>query len=166
MTAVATPPSVSAPQLSRKRPVGDRVFAIVALAAGLSVLVILALIAWSTGKEAWPIFRDDAAGFLFSTKWAPSEGKFGMLAFLFGTLVTSVLALIFAVPLSIGIALFMASRTADPHSLGERALTTSPDPSEARHDVERAILPRQGEHVADAHVRLGCPGEGDLDQPR
>ena len=107
MTAVATPPSVSAPQLSGKRPVGDRIFAIVALAAGLSVLVILVLIAWSTGKEAWPIFRDDAAGFLFNTRWAPSEGEFGMLAFLFGTLVTSILALIFAVPLSIGIALFM-----------------------------------------------------------
>ncbi len=107
MTTVATPPSVSAPQLSGKRPVGDRVFAVVALAAGLSVLVILVLIAWSTGKEAWPIFRDDAAGFLFSTRWAPSEGEFGMLAFLFGTLVTSILALIFAVPLSIGIALFM-----------------------------------------------------------
>jgi phosphate transport system permease protein len=109
MTAVATPPSVSAPepQLSRKRPVGDRVFAVVALAAGLSVLVILVLIAWSTGKEAWPIFRDDAAGFLFSTKWAPADGDFGMLAFLFGTLVTSLLAIIFAVPLSIGIALFM-----------------------------------------------------------
>ena len=107
MTAVATPPSVSAPQLSGKRPAGDRIFAVIALAAGLSVLVILALIAWSTGKEAWPIFRDDASGFLFSTRWAPSEGEFGMLAFLFGTFVTSILALIFAVPLSIGIALFM-----------------------------------------------------------
>ena len=42
MTAVATPPSVSAPQLSRKRPAGDRIFAVIALAAGLSVLVVLA----------------------------------------------------------------------------------------------------------------------------
>src|SRR5205814_3972116 len=54
-----------------------------------------------------PIFRDDASNFLFSTRWAPNEGKFGSLASVFGTFVTAIIALVFAVPLSIGIALFI-----------------------------------------------------------
>ena len=107
MTAVATPPTVQAPQLSGKRPVGDRVFAVVALVAGVSVLVVLAL---SRGRRAKRPGRSSATtppDSSFSTRWAPNEGKFGMLAFLFGTMVTAILAVIFAVPLSIGIALFM-----------------------------------------------------------
>ena len=107
MTAVATPPSVSAPQLSGKRPAGDRIFAVIALAAGLSVLVILALIAWSTTKEAWPIFRDDATGFLFSTRWAPSRGQVRHARVHLRHARHFDLALIFAVPVSIGIALFI-----------------------------------------------------------
>ena len=71
------------------------------------MLAILVLIAYSTTKEAWPIFAHDAKDFFFSTRWAPNEGKFGSLAFVYGTFVTSVIALIFAVPLSIGIARFM-----------------------------------------------------------
>ncbi len=110
MTALATvteSPSGDRPNLGGRRRWGDRSFRTVALLAGLSVLAILILIAYSTTKEAWPIFQNDAAGFFFSSRWAPSEGEFGALAFVYGTLVTSVIALVFAVPLSIGIALFM-----------------------------------------------------------
>jgi phosphate transport system permease protein len=110
MTALVTAteaPMGESPQLGGRRRWGDQGFRTVALLAALSVLAILILIAYSTTKEAWPIFQDDAAGFLFSTRWAPNEGKFGCLAFVFGTFVTSIIALVFAVPLSIGIALFM-----------------------------------------------------------
>ena len=93
--------------LHTRRNVADRIFSFVTLLAGLSVLAVLVLIAWSTTKEAWPIFRDKSGEFLFTTRWAPSENKFGILAFAFGTLVTAVIALIFAVPLSLGIALFI-----------------------------------------------------------
>ncbi len=111
MTTVAPPPTeapgIVPPELRGRRRAGDRVFAGLALAAGLSVLAILALIAWSTTKQAWPIFRDKGGQFLFTTTWAPNEGKFGSLAFVFGTVVTSIIAVIFAVPTSIGIALFI-----------------------------------------------------------
>ncbi len=109
-TATADGPPAAAdrgPELKGRRSVGDLSFRLIALVAGLSVLAILALIAYSTTKEAWPIFQHDAAQFLFTSRWAPNEGKFGSLAFVFGTLVTSVIALVFAVPLSIGIALFV-----------------------------------------------------------
>ncbi len=105
VTATATtttqgPPPGDAPDLKGPRRLGDRGFALIALLAGLSVLAILVLIAYSTTKEAWPIFAHDAKDFFFSTRWAPNEGKFGSLAFVYGTFVTSVIALVFAVPLS------------------------------------------------------------------
>jgi phosphate transport system permease protein len=111
MTAVATateaPPGDRPPELRGRRRLADRGFGLIALLSGLSVLGILILIAVSTTKQAWPIFSHDAAEFFFTTTWAPNEGKFGALAFVFGTFVTSIIALVFAVPLSIGIALFM-----------------------------------------------------------
>ena len=113
MTAVLTPPEVEPdqperqPDLKGSKRYGDKVFTIIALVAGMSVLAILVLIADSTTKEAWPIFREKAGEFLFTSRWAPNEGKFGSLAFVYGTLLTSAIALVFAVPVSIGIALFM-----------------------------------------------------------
>src|SRR5262249_16170181 len=47
-------------------------------------------------------------GFLVSTNWDPVQGQFGALPFIYGTLVTSALALIIAVPLGVGAAIFLA----------------------------------------------------------
>jgi phosphate transport system permease protein len=85
---------------------GDSIFKGVALAAGLTVLAILALIAWSTTKEAWPAFKDQGLSFITSDVWIPAEGKFGALAFIWGTLLSSAIALALAVPVSLGIALY------------------------------------------------------------
>jgi phosphate transport system permease protein len=84
----------------------DRTFRGAALGAGLSVLAILALIAYFTTKQAWPIFRYDGWGFVTGTRWDPTNNKFGALPFIYGTAVASTIALVLAVPLSIGIALF------------------------------------------------------------
>ena len=83
----------------------DRFFAKVVLSAAVLVLVILALIAWSTASEAWPVFRKEGLGFILSNRWNPSKGEFGGLAFIFGTLVISLIAIVIAVPVSVGIAL-------------------------------------------------------------
>ncbi|MGZ4715430.1 MAG: phosphate ABC transporter permease subunit PstC [Acidimicrobiales bacterium] len=85
---------------------GDSVFRGVALVAGLAVLAILALIAWSTTKEAWPAFQVEGISFVTSDVWDPANGTFGALAFIYGTLLSSFIALLFAVPVSVGIALF------------------------------------------------------------
>lgn len=85
---------------------GDSIFKGVALGAGLVVLAILALIAFSTTKEAWPAFRSEGLGFVTSSTWIPAEGKFGALAFIYGTVLSSVLAILLAVPVSLGIALY------------------------------------------------------------
>ncbi len=85
----------------------DDGFRYLTLASGLLVLVVLVLIAWSTTREAWPAFREEGLGFLTSSRWAPNEGAFGALAFVYGTFFVSLIALVFAVPASIGIALFI-----------------------------------------------------------
>ncbi|MDP8992126.1 MAG: phosphate ABC transporter permease subunit PstC [Actinomycetota bacterium] len=88
--------------------VTDRAFALVALACGLAVLAILALIALATTDQALPAFRHQGHGFLTSDRWAPSEDSFGALPFVYGTMVVSAIALALAVPVSIGIALFLS----------------------------------------------------------
>lgn len=107
--AVAHEPSTATRTLDLRggRRFSDSAFKWLVLACGLSVLAILILIAWSTTKEAWPIFSDRAAEFFTTSRWAPSEDKFGSLSFVYGTLITSAIAVIFAVPLSVGIALFI-----------------------------------------------------------
>src|SRR6478609_2570726 len=97
-TTIASPPSAATPPLDLrgKRRFGDGAFRWLVLLSGLSVLAILILIAWSTTKEAWPIFSDRAAEFFTTSRWAPSEDKFGALAFIYGTLLTSALAVLFA----------------------------------------------------------------------
>jgi phosphate transport system permease protein len=72
----------------------------------LTVLAILALIAYTTVRQAWPAFRQEGLSFITSDTWIPSQEKFGGLAFIYGTVVSSAIALVFAVPMSLGIALF------------------------------------------------------------
>src|SRR5262245_47489847 len=90
----------------------DRAFSGLSLGAGMLVLAILALILLTTLKEAWPALRYAGFGFVSSADWIPLEVNghgpvYGALSFVYGTAVTSIIALIFAVPVSIGIALFL-----------------------------------------------------------
>ena len=95
--------------------VGDRTFLIVSLIAGVLVLAILALILLTTLREAWPAFRYSGTDFVTSATWVPNDpdgdgpakAQFGALAFIYGTVIVSIIALLFAVPISIGIALFL-----------------------------------------------------------
>ena len=98
----------------RRRLDSDQIFKVVALGAGTLVLAILALIAVSTLNQAWPAFRESGFDFITSKRWVPNDPdgdgplgpQFGALAFVYGTLVVSTIALVLAVPVSIGIALF------------------------------------------------------------
>ncbi len=95
---------------------GDRIFRVLAVGAGLLVLAILALIFAMTLKEAWPAMSYSGLDMITSTEWIPNdpdgaEGplrpKYGALAFIFGTAYTSAIALALAVPVSVGIALYL-----------------------------------------------------------
>src|SRR3954469_13648900 len=75
----------------------DTSFRVVALGAGLSVLAILALIAYFTTRQAWPVFRKEGLGFVTGTTWDPTHDKYGALPFIFGTAVSAAIALVIAV---------------------------------------------------------------------
>jgi phosphate transport system permease protein len=94
----------------------DRAFSGLALVAGLLVLVILALILIVTVKQSIPVFQKEGLKFFTSSTWIPNDPdgpdgpktpQFGALAFIYGSLVVSFLGLLFAVPVAIGIALFL-----------------------------------------------------------
>ena len=97
----------SAHPLVHRRPLGDRGFQILALAAGLLVLVILVLIAVSTAQQSTSWFTSVGAKGILSVRWDPQSNHFGMMAFLYGTVVSSVIGLIIAFPVSIGMALLL-----------------------------------------------------------
>ena len=86
---------------------GDRTFRAVTLGAGFLVLAILAVIAYSTTSKAWPAFKHQGFSFVTSTNWDPNKNQFGALDFIYGTLVSSAIALVIAIPFSLGIALFV-----------------------------------------------------------
>ena len=85
----------------------DRTFRYLCLTAGLLVLIVLGLILVSTGNQAMPAFREEGFGFLTNDVWNPPAGEFGALPFIYGTLVVAVIALVIAVPISLGLALFI-----------------------------------------------------------
>jgi phosphate transport system permease protein len=92
--------------LSARPGLGDRSFRWLALGAGLLVLVILVLIAVSTTQQASSWFSTEGPK-IFSSTWDTAANKFGALPFIYGTAITGVIALVMAVPVSIGIALLL-----------------------------------------------------------
>jgi len=85
----------------------DRAFRYLSTAAGFSVLALLALVLISTTNAAWPAFSGQGLKFITSTKWDVPNNEFGALAFAYGTIVVSLIALLLAVPVSIGISLYI-----------------------------------------------------------
>ena len=85
----------------------DRIFSWVALAAAALVLVVLSLIAITMTKRSWAALDLMGPDFFTSSRWAPPDKFFGAAAFIFGTLLSATIAVLIAVPVSIGIALFV-----------------------------------------------------------
>ena len=99
-------PAGSARALAERRPLGDRTFQALALAAGLLVLVILVLIAISTSQQASSWFSAEGIK-IFSATWNPAANQFGALAFIYGTAITAAIAVVISVPVSVGVALLL-----------------------------------------------------------
>ena len=90
-----------------RAPWGDRLFSILAHAAAWLTLSLLVGILVSLFIGASPAIREYGLSFLWRSEWDPVGEKFGGLVMIYGTLVTSAIALIIAVPVSFGIALFL-----------------------------------------------------------
>ena len=110
VTKVSTPPPAGQQARSGLRgengEVGDRVFQLVMVACGLAVLGVLALIVYELVLRSGPSWHAFGFKFFGGHDWDPVNEQFGAMPFIYGTLVSSLLALIIAVPLSVGVAVF------------------------------------------------------------
>ena len=86
---------------------GDGAFKWLTLVMALSVFVLIALIGYELAHGSQLAFRKFGWRFLSSTAWDPVSEQFGALPFIFGTLVSSAIALVIAVPLSIATAVYL-----------------------------------------------------------
>src|SRR6478672_10923810 len=102
--AQVTPPPAKRP---RSGPATDRLFGWAAKGAALLTLAMLIGILLSLLYGAWPAISKFGLGFLTSSVWDPVKDEYGGLVMIYGTLATSLIALLIAVPVSFGIALFL-----------------------------------------------------------
>ncbi|HEX8398644.1 MAG TPA: phosphate ABC transporter permease subunit PstC [Pyrinomonadaceae bacterium] len=89
---------------------GDTIFrAILLVAASLILLIVGAIIVMMT-SNSMPTIREFGFSFLTSSEWNPSAGRFGALPFIYGTVVSSLIAVLISVPISLGVAVFMTEQ--------------------------------------------------------
>ena len=87
---------------------GDRLFRGMARGAALVLILLVAAMAVEMARAATPSFRAFGWRFLVTSTWDPVAENFGALPFVYGTLVSSLIALVIAVPLGLGAAIFLA----------------------------------------------------------
>lgn len=112
MATVTSPPEDDAPPEIQGSAVrkGDRAFRGAAVAAGSGVLAVMAAIAVFLVWRSIPALTNDSVNFFTYQEWFPDDNPptFGIAALAFGTFMTAVIAMIIAVPIGVGAALFIA----------------------------------------------------------
>ena len=107
VSQIATASPVAGPSPRRIAFSGDAVFAAAAVTAGVFVLVLVGAIIVSLLIGALPSLRAFGLGFIANTDWDPVQQVYGAAVPIYGTVVTSVLALLMAVPLAFGVAFYL-----------------------------------------------------------
>ncbi|MEW5917933.1 MAG: phosphate ABC transporter permease subunit PstC [Gemmatimonadota bacterium] len=87
---------------------GDRVYRGVTTLFAAAVPVLLVFIAFEVMVAAWPAFEKFGLRFVTSSAWDPVRSEFGAAPMIYGTLVSSALALLIATPFALGVAIFLA----------------------------------------------------------
>jgi phosphate transport system permease protein len=100
-------PASPAPQRRRQLPWADAVFAALAQGAAWLTLALMVGIIGSLVVGAAPALKEFGLAFLWTADWDPVQEKFGGLVMIYGTLASSFIALLIAVPVSFGIAMFL-----------------------------------------------------------
>ena len=88
----------------------DAIFRVVLLAAAILMLVIVGTMILALAAKSMPSIRQFGFGFITGREWNPVKSEFGALPFIYGTIVSSLIALIISVPLSLGIAIFLVEQ--------------------------------------------------------
>jgi phosphate transport system permease protein len=90
-----------------KRRYGDQVFKVIAYFFGLAIIGLLVLMLWEMYRGSSLAMNKFGLGFIFSRTWDPVQEQFGAWPFIYGTIVSSIMALLIATPISVGIAIFL-----------------------------------------------------------
>ena len=103
-------PTVATSALSSRleRLDGDTVFFRLSFSSAVLILLVLTGIVLSLIDGGWMALSEFGPGFVFRNIWDPVNGQFGAASAVYGTLVSSLIAMVIAVPLSLGIAIFLA----------------------------------------------------------
>ncbi len=111
-SSIVNAPDVKSKAVSTRRKVtrgvGDVLFRNLTLLFSLSIVVLTVWIGWELYKNSQLPMEKFGFNFLWGKTWDPVQEEFGALPFIYGTLVSSALALLFAVPLGLGVAIFLA----------------------------------------------------------
>jgi len=99
----------------RSSRIPDAMFGVIILLTAISVFAIVLLVVWELIDKSRLSLHQFGISFFYGHDWNPVEGNFGAVPFIYGTLVSSFLALLLAVPASIGVAVYITEMC--PHRL-------------------------------------------------
>jgi phosphate transport system permease protein len=85
----------------------DRQFLFSLRAIAVLLILVFVLIFVFLFMASWPAFKKEGLMYMLDSKWSPNTESYGVMAFIYGTLVSSLLALLMAVPISVATALFL-----------------------------------------------------------
>ncbi len=109
-----TTTSVSGNTVSTARTrIGDRIFTRLTLFFSALMAAILLVLLIALGIDAWPAIQKFGLSFITSVEWDPVNEVFGALPAIYGTLLSSLIGLIIAVPISLGAAIFLSELAPD-----------------------------------------------------
>lgn len=94
----------------QKQGKADTVYRLLLTSCAALILVIVLAMFWVIGKGSWLSINEFGLGFIFGQVWDPVKGEFGALPFIYGTIVSSVIAVLISTPLSIGVAVFLVEQ--------------------------------------------------------
>jgi phosphate transport system permease protein len=103
----ALPPRRAQSFVSRLK-AGEELAYLITLTAAVAIVLITALVLYELIAQSGPSRHKFGWSFLFTSTWDPVAGEFGALPFIYGTVVTSILSLLIAVPFGLGAAIFLA----------------------------------------------------------
>lgn len=107
-TVIAAPPVGHSKSFARRLIGGDEIAFAITLTFASSILLVTVMLVWQLYIKSAPARDKFGFGFFTSTVWNPPAENFGALPFIYGTLLTSFLALLIAVPLGVGAAIFLS----------------------------------------------------------
>ena len=100
------PVALPSPTLAGRN-TGDGLYRAVLTGLALSLPLLLLALVFELGTSAWPAITRFGFGFLWRSVWDPVAGVFGAAPMIFGTIASSLLALLLAVPLALGVAIYL-----------------------------------------------------------